>query len=297
MTDLALQGSRGLVLGAGGSVGRAWQTGFVAGAIESGLDLGSADLIVGTSAGAIVGAEIALGRDMRTTLPPPSQGDETPPRPDPAILAMITGAAVAPDPAETRRRIGAAALEAVTPDEATAMARPNIVSMKGVPWPRRFRAAAVSITTGQLILLDKSSGASLQQALAASSAMPSVWPPITIGHDRYIDGGVRSSLNADAAADADRVLVISCHSVGAATPRGAALAEEIETLRRHGPTVEVVMPAQRFLDLTDGGRDLLNPSLEIPAFEAGRRQWIDETDRVKRFWDRSTGQPEKRMRG
>ncbi|MEV6283799.1 patatin-like phospholipase family protein [Kribbella sp. NPDC051770] len=278
--------SRGLVLGGGGPVGRAWQTGLMSAALEHGLDLDAADLIVGTSAGAIVGAELALGLDLRAVLPSPtpSQASVAPSRPDAAIMAMIGRAATSSDPDEARRRIGVAALEAETPDETAAMDRPNVAAMRGVPWPPRFTATAVSITTGRLVLLDESSGASLQQALAASSALPGVWPPITIGSDRYIDGGVRSSLNVDAAVGADRVLVISCHSVGGTGGRPGVLAEEIETARRQEVGVEVVAPDEVFLSLTDGGRDLLNPGLEAPAFEAGRRQWDVEADRVKAFW-------------
>ena len=51
--------SRALVLGAGGPVGRAWQSGLIAGLIEREIDLGDASLIIGTSAGAVVGAQLA----------------------------------------------------------------------------------------------------------------------------------------------------------------------------------------------------------------------------------------------
>ena len=52
--------SRAVVLGAGGPVGRAWQSGLVAGLIEREIDLGDASRIIGTSAGAVVGAQLAL---------------------------------------------------------------------------------------------------------------------------------------------------------------------------------------------------------------------------------------------
>ena len=50
--------SRALVLGAGGPIGRIWQSGLIAGLIEREIDLGDASLIIGTSAGAIVGAQL-----------------------------------------------------------------------------------------------------------------------------------------------------------------------------------------------------------------------------------------------
>ena len=52
-----------VVLGPGGPVGTAWLAGLAAGLRHEGVDLGAADLIVGTSAGAIVGAILASGGD------------------------------------------------------------------------------------------------------------------------------------------------------------------------------------------------------------------------------------------
>ncbi len=62
---------RALVLGGGGSVGIAWETGLAAGLADEGIDLRLADKIVGTSAGSFVGAELASGRtpaELRTRL-------------------------------------------------------------------------------------------------------------------------------------------------------------------------------------------------------------------------------------
>ena len=53
---------RALVLGGGGAVGIAWETGLAAGLADEGIDLRQADKIVGTSAGSAVGAELASGR-------------------------------------------------------------------------------------------------------------------------------------------------------------------------------------------------------------------------------------------
>ena len=56
---------RALVLGGGGIVGVAWEAAILAGLLEGGADLRDADLIVGTSAGSIIGSQIAAGRDAR----------------------------------------------------------------------------------------------------------------------------------------------------------------------------------------------------------------------------------------
>ena len=54
--------TRALVLGGGGPVGVAWEVGLIAGLEQEGVRLADADLFVGTSAGSIVGAMLALGR-------------------------------------------------------------------------------------------------------------------------------------------------------------------------------------------------------------------------------------------
>src|SRR5690554_2677041 len=51
-------GERALVLGGGGSIGNAWLIGVIAGLYEAGLDVSTADLIIGTSAGATAAAQI-----------------------------------------------------------------------------------------------------------------------------------------------------------------------------------------------------------------------------------------------
>ncbi len=55
---------RALVLGGGGVVGVAWETAVVRGLLEQGVDLRQADLIVGTSAGSLVGTRLAAGQDL-----------------------------------------------------------------------------------------------------------------------------------------------------------------------------------------------------------------------------------------
>ena len=81
--------TRALVLGGGGPVGRAWQTGLATGFAEGTIDLSGADLIVGTSAGAIVGAEIALGHDMKNALPAPTAATARPPSPVATSNALV----------------------------------------------------------------------------------------------------------------------------------------------------------------------------------------------------------------
>ncbi|MEV1147602.1 patatin-like phospholipase family protein, partial [Micromonospora sp. NPDC049799] len=53
--------ARALVLGGGGVTGVAWELGLLAGLAERGVDLLGADVVVGTSAGSVVGAQVCSG--------------------------------------------------------------------------------------------------------------------------------------------------------------------------------------------------------------------------------------------
>ena len=66
-----------LVLGGGGITGIAWEIGVLAGLAEAGVDLTGADLVVGTSAGSVVGAQLTCGAELETLyerqLEPPTE--------------------------------------------------------------------------------------------------------------------------------------------------------------------------------------------------------------------------------
>src|SRR4051812_29754543 len=64
-TDVAAcDGPRALVLGGGGVTGYAWEIGLLKGLDDAGFTLGDADLIVGTSAGALLAAQLAAGMSL-----------------------------------------------------------------------------------------------------------------------------------------------------------------------------------------------------------------------------------------
>jgi NTE family protein len=287
--------ARALVLGGGGPVGRAWQTGLIVGFIEAGIDFSAADLIVGTSAGAIVGAEIALHHPMSDFVPAtPSAAPAGPPAAPPAgiqqLMAAIAAVAASPTPELELKRIGQIAINANTPSEEIALGRPNLAGVAGSPWPPNLQATSVSTSTGLLQVWTAQSGVPLEKGLAASSALPGVWPAITIGADRYMDGGVSGMLHVDLARGYSRVVVVSCFSVedvGPSDPRHAgnkALLGDIEMLGYTGSAVEVIAPDQAFLSLTKGGAMMLNPALEAPAFDLGRQQAHNEAARIRSIW-------------
>jgi NTE family protein len=137
---------------------------------------------------------------------------------------------------------------------------------------------AVDATSGAFTTFDASSGVALVDAVAASCAVPGVWPPVTIGERRYIDGGVRSTSNAHLATGFDRVLVLA--------PMDPSLlpdqVQELAALEARGSHVEVVQADADALGAF--GDNPLDPSRRAPAVEAGLRQGRQAADRLRPAW-------------
>ncbi|WP_159844303.1 patatin-like phospholipase family protein [Nocardia sp. CY41] len=263
-----------LALGGGGPVGIAWLAGLATGLRDSGVDLALADRFVGTSAGAVVGAVLADGGNPARLLRPPSTS--APVRADPARMAEIFAVLRTPgqDPAEGRRRAGALALSARVGDPDEHIAR--IGGLAGVArWPERdLVVTAIDIATGDLRAWTRDGAASLPAALASSTAVPGVFPPIPIDGSHYVDGGLRSPVNADLAAGADVVVI--------AEPL-AHMFPRVPSDRELGSATEIsIVPDDDAIAAF--GLDVFAPAALAPAHAAGVRQAAEAARRLKDVW-------------
>ncbi|MET8351482.1 patatin-like phospholipase family protein [Micromonospora sp. NPDC005206] len=274
---------RALVLGGGGVTGVAWELGLLAGLAERGVPVTEADLVVGTSAGSVVGAQMCSGVPLEqlyeAQLAPPS--GELTARLGLAVLArMVWAGARTRDAVRARARIGAMAVAARTPSEASRRAVIE-ARLPTAEWPqRRLLVTAVDASSGEFVVFDGDSSVSLVDAVGASCAVPGVWPPVTIGARRYVDGEMRSTVNADLAADARRVLVIAPTS-GAFGPM-PRLSAQVAGLRAAGSRVVVVTPdasARKAI-----GRNVLDPARRAGSARAGRAQAAVVADEVAALW-------------
>ena len=137
---------------------------------------------------------------------------------------------------------------------------------------------AVDVASGERVAFDRAAGVDLVDAVAASCAVPGVWPPVPINGRHYIDGGVCSLANADLAAGADRVVILAplVRGIGPITGVAAQAAE----LRRHAQLV-VGQPGGAALKAI--GRNVLDPVRRAPAARAGfaqARSCVTEVDRI-----------------
>jgi NTE family protein len=276
--------TRALVLGGGGVTGVAWELGVIAGLAEAGVDLRRADVVIGTSAGSSVGAQLTSGADLEELYERQLAGPsaEIPARLGIGGLARYASTMVRhrKDPQTGRARLGRLALEAATVPEAE---RRAVIAARlpSHEWPAtRLLVTAVDAHTGEFRVFDADAGVPLVDAVAASCAVPLVWPPVTIGDRRWIDGGVRSPVNADLAAGYDRVVVVAplTRAVG---PMAAPA--QVAELRAAGARAVLVAPdaaATRAI-----GRNPLDPARRAPAARAGRAQAAAVAAEVRSAWD------------
>lgn len=274
---------RALVLGGGGITGIAWMWGLLAGLAARGVDLREADLVVGTSAGSVVGAQVAAGLDPErryTTQLAPPDGEIGAALGRGTMLRLGLALVGRQAPERVRARIGRVALRARTVPEEDRVA----VIAARLPvheWPvRALRITAIDAESGEFVAFDRDAGVPLVRAVAASCAVPGVWPPVTIGGRRYVDGGFRSSANADLAAGHDRVVVLAplTRGIGPITGVDAQVAA-----LRAGSRVALVSPDAAALAAI--GRNVLDPARRAPAARAGREQAAAVSDEIAATWD------------
>jgi NTE family protein len=274
--------SKAVVLGGGGLTGIAWEVGLLKGLADGGTDLRTADAIIGTSAGAFVGAYLATGRvdeffgrqfsaDVVEIAAAMSQ--ETI---DAWAAAIAAGAG---DAKAIGRALGRMALGAATvPAEArTAVVRSRLA---GLDWPDdRLKLTAIDAETGELCLLDSGSGISLTTAAAASGALPGLWPVIEANGRYWIDGGSVSPVNAWLGEGYDVVFVVA---PAEGMPGMPGVDQDVAHLRAAGRQVLVLvpdLPSKRAI-----GNNPFDPAKRAPVAEAGRRQGQLAASVVRAAW-------------
>lgn len=282
---------RALVLAGGGIAGIAWETGVLRGIADESPAaarlLTESDVLVGTSAGSAVAAQLSSGLPLDLLFE--AQVAESSAEIDPGVdVETITelflsalGAPFEESRDKTRQqmqRIGAVALATKT---VPAPARRRVIAQRlpSHDWPDRpLRLTAIDVATGELTVFDRESGVDLVDAVAASCAVPGAWPPVAIGGRHYMDGGVASSVNMVVAADCDVAVVLVPSGVDAPSPFGAGPAAEISSFA--GAAFAVFADGN---SLAAFGPNALDPGCRVPSALAGREQGRREAAALARF--------------
>jgi NTE family protein len=277
----------GLVLAGGGLAGIAWETGIVCGIADEAPDVATAllaaDVLVGTSAGSAVAAQLSSGASLeelfaRQISPDSRELDSGVDIDDIAELFITAMAAPDASPVQKLRHIGEIALSTNTVEESV---RREVIAhrLPSPEWPQRvLRLTAIDTATGELVVFDRDSHVELVDAVAASCAVPGVWPPVTIGARRYMDGGVGSIANTAVAADCAAITVLIPSGELAPSPFGDGAVAEVAAFP--GATLAIFADDEA---LAAFGRNPLDPACRIPSAHAGRAQGRREAERVAQF--------------
>ena len=278
---------RALILAGGGVAGIAWELGVLRGLQDADPGLAdrvlAADLVVGTSAGSAVAAQITSGVPLADLYDRQLSAESAEIEVEldmEELLARFTAATadlISQD--EAMRAIGALALDTETVAEPVRQAA--IAARLPVPdWPDRpVLLPAIDALTGELVVFSRDSGVALVDAVAASCAVPGIWPPVTINGRRYIDGGIASATHADLATGYDRTLVI--------TP---ALPDQPAPFDQLDGEIERLKPGRAHVIYTDAasvaafGTNPLSPATRPPAAQAGRAIGQEQAAAVATLW-------------
>ncbi|HVM52298.1 MAG TPA: patatin-like phospholipase family protein [Acidimicrobiales bacterium] len=265
----------GLVLGGGGVVGIAWEIGVLEALLqEQALDPTRAATIIGTSAGSVVGTQLAAGQSVddlvAAQLAPsrPVGGGAT--APDMSAVTQIFGGLMTATEMTTElaRQTGKLAAEAPTGSEDAWVG--SFDALLGLTvWPEAdLRVVAMSCTTGERRVWTKGDGVPVARAVASSCSVPGMFPPVTIDGDRYTDGGAWSPSNADllAGEPVDQTLFIG--PIGTFLAGKPQIEREAEVLEQAGVATATILPGEAFAELR---MQLMNPAFRAQGLEVGRR--------------------------
>jgi NTE family protein len=290
-----------LVLAGGGVLGESWMTGVLAGIEDAtGIELRRVEAFVGTSAGSIVAARLAAGRALRRpedrTDPALETGEDGDGPSQSAVrdalraAGAVAWAGTAPA-ASAALALGAPVAALV---RAAALARMpsggrrldrlhSHVASWGSRFDGRLRVCAVDRRSGRRVVFGAPGAppAEVADAVLASCAIPWVFAPVEIGGREYVDGGVWSVTNLDAAPAGRDTQVLCLDTIAGLDPRtrkmaamrGAfRVAAELETqiLRRRGARVRHIGPDEPAMRAI--GTDLMDGSAAQRVLAAGYRQ-------------------------
>jgi NTE family protein len=279
-----------VVLGGGGIWGVAWMTGTIMGLAEYGIDLTQARAFIGTSAGSIVGSQIAHGYSPKQLFTRQSDAAKQPrqhPQQNRGLARLMDLIQRQWESAEARTR-AIADLALDTETNGAPEREAEAAERLGVPsngWPARaLSITAIDTATCELCVFTAQSGIGLIEAVAASCAVPGVRPPIPIKGRLYMDGGLwRNAENAHLTRGERSVVIISPFGARMpATPQ--SVHSDIEELRQSGSRVALIAPDTEALS-TLSADGPLDPSTRLPAVEAGRAQGHREAEKIGAWLD------------
>lgn len=275
---------RALVLGGGGLTGCAWMVAFLAELESRGFDASLADLIVGTSGGSIVGAQLAHGsscglvkerfsESLRHDAPRCGSGAD--------FLELSRLLTSAPTLRESLAAVGGAVLarsDLPSAERLRAIVDPQLPKKSWPPLP--LLVTAVDASTGEFSAISSASSIELVDAVTASCSLPFAYAPAQAAGRRWLDGFMRSPANADLATGYERALVVAPMNAGFSPVN--TVSEQVAQLRDEGTNVFTVSEAPEIPEFVTIHR--MEGAYAAPVMEMAAKQAVQVAGELLDFW-------------
>jgi NTE family protein len=266
------------VFGGGGVGGIAWMIGLLAGLHDEGVEVAAESALLGTSAGAVVAAQVGSGVAVEELFEQQRSGvgHEVPKGLSLRLLLTMTWLGLASRSApDFGRRIGRSAI-AFGQEEAPIRRRVIEARLPRHHWgDRDVGVVVVDADTGEHRVLSRGHGVSIVDAVMASCAIPLVWPVVPVDGHRYMDGGMRSPVNLDLAPGDGPVVALAPTT---RWQRWARITDQRTIVGSHRPVEIVTM--SREVRLAQGRNPL--DIARVPAVaRAGRAQGHEEAASIR----------------
>ena len=148
----------------------------------------------------------------------------------------------------------------------------------GVDWTDSLRIATTEVGSSKRVVFDKSPNVSILSALAASSALPGVWPAVKINDNQYFDGGSYSMDNPDLIEDADNVVVISNNLPIVAPYKTSDL---VNQMNEKGINTTLLVPGKEVVAvLNKYGHNTMESALRSEVANAAREQGRKDAEKL-----------------
>lgn len=293
---------RGLVLGGGGVILLAWMMGYFHALKRSGVDLNTADIVVGTSAGSVAATMLTSGKlwwldaelDIFAELPKlfAMLVPATPPNSSQIrahnIAVNASDASVA-----TIQAIGRASMAARNPDGPTGFYKAMEHLVGQTAWPSaRLHTTANDCYTGERLVVSQSANIPVDVACAASASLPGGMGPTWLKDRLCMDGGIcQTSTHADVVAGVKRALVFSLSDGSANAVKAGlrtsgmpnTLQAEIKTLEAGGTRAKLVVcglpPGVSHVN------SIMDSSWIAPMMAYGRERGLADAKEMAAFWN------------
>jgi NTE family protein len=289
---------RGLAMSGGAIYLVSFYSGYLTSLAKNGVDLGLADVMVGTSAGTLgtyailAGSAARMKAEMQVIGKYPASMNYALNPPFSSKRADYVGNNLPTASVQNIQQLGRAAMAARTNPVGEWQALIKRLTGAGTAWPSpKFHTSAIDCYTGQRLIVGPQNGVAALTAMSASSSWPGLAGPTWVKDRLCMDGGTcATSTHSDVCGGAKRVLIVSLASGD--DERDAAqglrlshfpnsLHQEIKDLEAGGSQVLLIVvgcpPGYSKVNLVD-------PALIPVAIEFGTNRGVSDAAKIKAFW-------------